>query len=134
MSNIPSNNPIRIAAITPIKPGNRHNKSNIMAEKVYYSITEVAEMFGLNASVIRFWEKEFPEIKPLKNESGTRRYNAESVEIIRRIYHLTRECGFTLSGAREQLRADRSNLDEKMQLVQTLNEAKAFLLQLKEQL
>lgn len=105
-----------------------------MTEKLYYSIGEVAEMFGVNTSVIRFWETEFPQIKPQKGARGVRHYNAESVEVIRRIYHLTRECGYTLSGAKDQLRAEKSPLDEKMQLVQTLTEVKQFLIDLKEQL
>lgn len=105
-----------------------------MTDKLFYTIGEVAEMFDVNPSLIRFWETEFPQINPVKGARGVRRYNQQSIDVIRRIYHLTRECGFTLSGAKDQLRADSSSLDEKMQLVQTLNETKAFLLQLKDQL
>lgn len=104
-----------------------------MSEKLYYTIGEVAEMFGINASVVRFWETEFPQINPQKGARGVRRYTPESVEVIRRIYHLTRECGFTLSGAKEQLKAD-GKLDEKLELVETLTDTKAFLLQLKDML
>ncbi|MCQ2274516.1 MAG: MerR family transcriptional regulator [Bacteroidales bacterium] len=104
-----------------------------MSDKLYYTIGEVSEMFNINPSVVRFWEKEFPQINPQKGARGVRRYSADSVEVIRRIYHLTRECGFTLNGAKEQLRTD-GRLDEKMQLVQTLTQAKQFLLELKDQL
>lgn len=104
-----------------------------MSDKLYYTIGEVSEMFNINPSVVRFWGKEFPQINPQKGARGVRRYSADSVEVIRRIYHLTRECGFTLNGAKEQLRTD-GRLDEKMQLVQTLTQAKQFLLELKGQL
>lgn len=104
-----------------------------MSEKLYYTIGEVSEMFGINASVVRFWETEFPQINPQKGARGVRRYTPESVEVIRRIYHLTRECGFTLSGAKDQLKAD-GKLDEKLELVETLTDTKAFLLQLKDML
>lgn len=103
-----------------------------MSEKLYYSIGEVAETLGVKTSAIRFWETQFPQVVPNKTSHGTRQYSADQLDILRQIYHLTRDCGFTLSGVRDQLRADKSGLDEKMQLVQTLNETKAFLQALKD--
>lgn len=104
-----------------------------MTDKLYYSIGEVAQMLDVNPSLLRFWETEFSQIKPHKNKKGSRFYTAEDIELLKRIYHLTRDCGYTLEGVREQLRSN-TKLDEKMQLVQTLTETKEFLLSLKEQL
>lgn len=104
-----------------------------MADKLYYSIGEVAEMLQVNASLLRFWETEFKEIKPHKNAKGTRYYTPNDIELLKRIHHLTRDCGFTLDGVKEQLRHT-DEADQQMQLVQTLTEAKKFLLELKEQL
>ncbi|MBQ0160652.1 MAG: MerR family transcriptional regulator [Bacteroidales bacterium] len=104
-----------------------------MTDKLYYSIGEVSKMLGVNPSLLRFWEKEFPQIKLRKNNKGNRLYTAEDIDLLKRIYHLTRECGYTLDGVREQLRAPEL-LDEKMQLVKTLSEAREFLVELKKQL
>ena len=68
--------------------------------KLYYSIGEVAEMFNVNESLLRFWEKEFPVIRPKKNAKGTRQYRKEDLENIRLIYHLVKEKGMTLYVAR----------------------------------
>ncbi len=104
-----------------------------MNEKLYYSIGEVAQLLDVNPSLLRFWETEFSEIKPHKNKKGTRSYTAEDIELLKRIYHLTRNCGFTLDGVREQLRTNHK-LDEQMQLVQTLTETRRFLTSLKDML
>ena len=72
--------------------------------KLYYSISEVAKMFDVNESLLRFWEKEFPIIKPKKNAKGTRQYRKEDIENIRLIYHLVKEKGMTLLGARQKLK------------------------------
>lgn len=74
-------------------------------EKIYYSIGEVAEMFDVNASLIRFWEKEFPQLQPRKNSRGNRVYNKKDLELFKKIHHLVKEQGFTLEGAKNALRA-----------------------------
>ena len=85
--------------------------------KLYYSIAEVAEMFGVNASLLRFWEKEFPQISPRTTGRGIRQYRKEDVETIGLIYHLVKEKGMTLPGARpwtgikEELLAIKKELD-----------------------
>ena len=104
-----------------------------MSEKLYYTIGEVSQMFGINPSVLRFWEKEFPQLNPHKNAKGNRLYTSDEIELIRRIHHLTRECGYTLEGVREQLRTP-NQLDEKMQLIETLTATRNFLQALKENL
>ena len=72
--------------------------------KLYYSIGEVADMFGVNQSLLRFWEKEFPQISPKTTGRGIRQYRKEDVETIGLIYHLVKEKGMTLPGARQRLK------------------------------
>ena len=104
-----------------------------MNEKLYYTIGEVARMLDVNPSLLRFWETEFPSISPHKNSKGTRYYTADDIALLRHIYHLTRDCGYTLEGVKEQLR-HKEGLDDTMQVAQTLLDAKQFLLELKAQL
>lgn len=102
-----------------------------MEDKLYYSIGEVAAMLGEAPSVLRFWESEFPQLHPVKNKRGVRSYTRHDIELLQRIRYLTRDCGYTLEGAREQLRLN-NKLDDKMQLIQTLTETRQFLADLKE--
>ena len=99
--------------------------------KLYYNIGEVAEMLGVNASLLRFWETEFPQLRPAKNKKGTRSYTRQDIDLLRRIHYLTKDCGLTIEGARQQLKNDKSP-DRNMQLVDTLNQLRSFLVQLKE--
>jgi len=73
-------------------------------EKLYWSIGEVAEQLGVNTSLIRYWEKEFGSIRPKRTGKGDRLYTRKEIEHLQRIQHLVKEKGFTLQGAREQLR------------------------------
>lgn len=102
-----------------------------MTDKLYHPIGEVAQMLNVNPSLLRFWETEFPALKPHKNKKGTRFYTDDDIALLHQIYHLTRDCGYTLEGAREQLRLN-NKLDDKMQLIQTLTETRQFLADLKE--
>lgn len=102
-------------------------------EKLYYTIGEVAAMLGVRTSVLRFWESEFDCLHPVKTSRGTRNYTAHDIELLRRIHYLTRECGYTLEGAREQMRT-RPVEDPKMQVVSNLQEVRSFLVSLKESL
>ena len=102
-------------------------------EKLYYSISEVARMFDVNTSLIRYWEKEFDCIKPVKNKKGNRQFTQSDIDNIRKIYHLTKECGFTLAGAKEQLKTAEIE-DEKLKAIDTLAEIKAFLIDLRQAL
>ena len=105
-----------------------------MAGKVYYTIGEVAQMFNVNTSLIRFWEKEFDIIKPQKNKKGNRLFTRADLENFRIIYHLVKEKGFTLQGAREHLRANKQEIEKELLVVKTLSELRGFLLEMKEQL
>lgn len=73
-------------------------------EKLYFSIGEVADMFDVNTSLIRFWEKEFPQLHPKKNTRGNRVYSKKDLELFRKIHHLVKEKGYTLDGAKNALR------------------------------
>ncbi|MBL7941404.1 MAG: MerR family transcriptional regulator [Flavobacteriales bacterium] len=81
---------------------------DLEVEKLYYSISEVSELLGVNASLIRFWEKEFVQLAPKKNLRGNRQFTMRDIELLRRIHYLVKERGFTLDGAKKSLR-DRSN-------------------------
>ena len=101
--------------------------------KLYYSISEVSSMLGVNPSLLRYWETEFRELKPAKNKKGTRSYTQSDIELLRRIHFLTKECGLTLEGTRQRLKNDK-NPDQKIQIIETLTEVKNFLVQMKQNL
>lgn len=72
--------------------------------KLYYSIGEVAEMFNVTTSLIRYWESEFTFLRPKKNRKGDRQFTKKDIQYLERIYHLVKERGFTLEGAKKELR------------------------------
>ncbi len=80
--------------------------------KLYYSISEVAEMFNVNMSLIRFWEKEFPALQPKKNKRGNRYYSPKEIEKLNRIFELVKEKGYTLDGAKKALRSKKQDISE----------------------
>lgn len=80
--------------------------SNELQNKMYYSISEVAEMVGVEPYVLRFWEKEFPQIKPRKNRAGNRAYQPKDIDKVRHIKKLLYEDGFTIDGARNFLKKE----------------------------
>ena len=102
--------------------------------KLYYSISEVAKMFDVNESLLRFWEKEFPIIKPKKNAKGTRQYRKEDIENIRLIYHLVKEKGMTLPGARQRLKDNKEATVRNYEIVNKLKAIKEELLAIKREL
>ena len=99
--------------------------------KVYYSIGEVADMFNVNASLIRFWEKEFDIIKPKKNKKGNRLFTKQDVQNFHVIYHLVKERGYTLQGAKDKLKGNKNEVAENHEIVQRLSSVKSFLLEIK---
>ncbi|MCP4553372.1 MAG: MerR family transcriptional regulator [Bacteroidetes bacterium] len=100
-------------------------------EKLYYPIGEVASMFKVNTSLIRFWEKQFDIIKPHKNKKGNRLFTPKDVENFHLIYHLVKERGFTLQGAKDKLKENPEDSVDNFEVVQSLEEIKKFLLDLK---
>ncbi len=103
-------------------------------EKLYYSIGEVAEMFNVAPSLIRFWESEFEIIQPKKNRKGNRQFTKEDIDNVRTIFHLVKEKGFTLQGAKEMLKNDTQTVRDKMELINSLKKVRAFLVEVKEKL
>lgn len=101
-------------------------------EKLYYSIGEVAGMFKVNASLIRFWEKEFDIIKPKKNKKGNRFFTKQDIDNIQLIYHLVKERGLTLSGAKKKLKDNRDDTYNNYEVVKTLTQIRAMLLEIKD--
>jgi len=103
-------------------------------KKLYYSIGEVAKKFNVNTSLIRFWEKEFDIIKPKKNKKGNRLFTQEDVDNLYVIFHLVKERGFTLEGAKNKLKENREDTIQNVEIVKSLNKIKNFLLEIKEEL
>ncbi|CAN5321537.1 hypothetical protein BH09BAC2_BH09BAC2_06780 [soil metagenome] len=99
-------------------------------QKSYYSMGEVTEMFKLNGSLLRYWEKEFDILKPRKNKKGDRHFRPEDVKNLRLIHHLLRERKYTIEGAKDFLKNGES-IDQKADLIQSLQRIKNFLLELK---
>ena len=100
-------------------------------KKLYYSIGEVAEMFEVSASLIRFWEQEFEILKPKKNRKGNRLFTPEDIENFRLIYHLVKERGFTLEGARNKIAQNHTQVKEQHDSIQSLLKIRSFLEALK---
>ncbi len=95
--------------------------------KRYYSIGEVATKLGVNTSLIRFWENEFSHIKPNKNSRGDRRFTKENIRQLREIYHLVRERGFTLEGARREIASGSEPVPDKREVIERLTEVRRRL-------
>ena len=102
--------------------------------KLYYSIGEVADLFDVSTSLIRFWETEFDILKPKKNRKGDRRFTQKDIDSLQVIYHLVKERGFTLEGAKNELKRQKEHHDRKFKAIATLRELKTFLQELKKQL
>lgn len=100
--------------------------------KRYYSIGEVAELFGLKTSVIRFWETEFSFLNPHKNAKGDRRFTKANIEQLRLIHHLVKERGFTLEGARKEISTSKNAVKERIAMLERLRAVRARLVSLKE--
>lgn len=103
-------------------------------EKLYYSIGEVAEMLNVNTSLLRYWEKEFDILKPKKNAKGDRFFTKNDIEKIKLIYHLVREKGYTLDGAKTRLKGNTAQEEQKYKLIEKLKKVRNFLVDLKDEL
>ena len=105
-----------------------------LPEKLYYGIGEVAEAFGVNTSLIRFWEKEFDVLEPKKNAKGNRKFTSQDIKNLELIYHLVKERGFTLEGAKIHLKENKQKTLDRFEIIRKLESVKAELLKIKEQL
>lgn len=107
-----------------------------MAEKLFYSMGEVAEMFDVNASLIRHWESQFSVIRPKRNKKGNRLFSPQDVENLKLIYHLVKERGMTLEGAKKALKQQRSEggVERDAELMERLQRIRALLVEVREDL
>ncbi len=103
-------------------------------EKHYYSIGEVAEHLGVSNSLIRYWENEFEMIRPRKTRKGDRLFTQKDIDKLALIYHLTREKGYKLKGAKKQLKYHRKETEEKFDIIKSLKEIRQFLARLRDEL
>ena len=101
-----------------------------LPDKLYYGIGEVSKAFNVNTSLIRYWEKEFDELNPKKNSKGTRRYSSIDIEKLQIIHHLVKEKGYTLDGAKDQLKI----LNKNFEIIKKLEKIKANLINIKREL
>ena len=100
-------------------------------DKLYFSIGELATAFDVNASLIRFWDKEFDILKPKKNAKGNRMFTQDDVKNLQLIYHLVKERGFTLDGAKTHLKEGQKKTLDKYEIISKLESIKAQLLSIK---
>lgn len=105
-----------------------------LPEKRYYSIGEVAQAFDVNTSLIRFWEKEFDALKPKKNAKGNRKFTPDDIKNLQLIFHLVKERGFTLEGAKIHLKEGRKKTLNNFEIIRKLESIKAELVKIKSQL
>ncbi len=101
-------------------------------EKLYYSIGEVADIFHVNTSLIRYWEKEFDIIKPKKNKKGNRLFTQNDIDNFHIIYHLVKERGMTLKGAQKKMKDNRDEEEHNFEIVKSLEQIKLMLLEVRE--
>ena len=103
-------------------------------EKLFYPIGEVAQMFEVSVSSIRYWEKEFDILKPKKNKKGNRMFTKKDVDNLKIIYHLTKERGFTLEGAKKKLRENKTDTIDNIEIINHLKSIRQFLVEFREEL
>jgi DNA-binding transcriptional MerR regulator len=103
-------------------------------EKLYYPIGEVAEMFDVNTSQIRFYEKEFDVLQPKKNAKGNRLFRIEDIETLKIIFNLIKDKGFTLQGAKDFLKKNKNEAVEQQKVIDSLQKIKSFMLDLRDQI
>jgi len=109
-----------------------NSKLKTQNSKLYHSIGEVAGMFGVNTSLIRFWEKEFDIIKPKKNKKGNRLFTPADIKHFRLIHHLVKEKGYTLKGAKEFLKNNPEDIDKNAEVIESLGRIRKYLVEMKE--
>ncbi len=101
-------------------------------EKLFYSIGEVASMFNVNASLIRYWEKEFDILQPKKNKKGNRLFKSKDIDNIYIIYHLVKERGMTLKGVKKKLKENKEDTINNVEVVKYLQNIKNLLIEIRE--
>jgi DNA-binding transcriptional MerR regulator len=109
-------------------------KLNTKIERLFYPIGKVAKKYGVNVSLIRFWEKEFDILKPNKNKKGNRMFTKKDMENIDIIFHLVKERGFTLEGAKKKLKENKQDTIDNLSIITKLKEIRGFLVEMREEL
>jgi DNA-binding transcriptional MerR regulator len=104
----------------------------VKVEKLYYTIGEVATMFKVNTSLIRFWEKEFEIIKPKKNKKGNRLFTKKDIDNFHIIFHLVKERGMTLKGAKQKMKENKEDTEHNFEIVKSLENIKDLLIEVRE--
>jgi DNA-binding transcriptional MerR regulator len=102
--------------------------------KLYYTMGEVSAMFDVNPSLIRFYEKEFEVLQPKKNKKGNRLFTPEDLENLKIIFHLIKDKGYTLAGAKDHLKQNMHDIKDSQRVIASLENLKKFLLEVREQL
>jgi len=103
-------------------------------KKLFYSIKEVASIINVNESTIRFWEKNFKQLNPSKNDNGVRVFKTKDIEVLKMIYHLTKEKKLTLEGANNELNKNKSNIEKETIIIDKLTKLKATLIDIRDNL
>jgi DNA-binding transcriptional MerR regulator len=99
----------------------------VKVEKLYYTIGEVAKMFDVNTSLIRYWEKEFDIIKPKKNKKGNRLFTQKDIDNFHIIYHLVKEKGMTLKGAKKKMKENKEDTEHNFEIIRSLEQIREML-------
>lgn len=113
--------------------GKRKKPIQFNDKRLFYTIQEVADHFAVNVSLLRFWEKEFENIRPKKTAGGTRQFTREDIQQVEVVYHLVKEKGMTLEGARQTLKTKKDDETKRVEAIARLTEIKKELLLLEEQ-
>ena len=113
--------------------GKRKKPIQFNDKRLYYSIQEVADHFAVNVSLLRFWEKEFDNIRPKKTAGGTRQFTRDDSQQVEIVYHLVKEKGMTLEGARQSLKTKKDDETKRVEALARLNDIKKELLELEEE-
>ena len=108
--------------------------NNNPTERLFYKISEAAEMFSVNISAIRFWEKEFEILKPKKNKKGNRLFTPKDIKNLKIIYHLLKERGFTVEGAKKKLKENKTDTINNVEIVNHLKDIRGFLVNLRKEI
>ncbi len=106
-----------------------------LPDKIYYRVNELAKAFEVKASLLRYWEKEFSFlVKPKKNSKGERLFTKKDVESFKLIFHLVKENGYTLDGAKKKLREKRQKVNKNLTVIERLGKIKAELIKVRDNL
>ena len=113
--------------------GKRKKPIQFNDKRLYYSIQEVADHLAVNVSLLRFWEKEFENINPKKTAGGTRQFTREDIQQVEVVYHLVKDKGLTLEGARQSLKTKKDDETKRVEVLAKLTDIKNELLELEEE-